>query len=71
MAGTEFAFPSEGPGRMPYKRGMTLRDYFACEALKVAIVMADKLYQNQETWEAEDYASEAYKITDEMLKQRL
>ena len=50
--------------------GMTLRDWFAGQALSIIPTLADKYYQNPETWDESAFANAAYKIADAMLAER-
>ena len=58
------AFPSHGSMGEVAHEGMTLRDYFAGQAIASTLPMPGGMY------EAADYASLAYKMADEMLKAR-
>lgn len=49
---------------------MTLRDYFAGQALLITPQIAKDVWQNEVTWGSKDYASVAYEIADELLKLR-
>lgn len=56
------AFPPSNPG---YAHGMTLRDYFAAQALSGLISTEANL-----SLKPNDWAKEAYMIADAMLKAR-
>lgn len=65
------AFPYTDENNADYKRGMTLRDYFANSAMQAYI--ADHLQYKREGkngWTIEDMTDSAYVIADAMLKQR-
>tara|TARA_R110000824_G_scaffold6935_8_gene31817 strand:+ start:6963 stop:7211 length:249 start_codon:yes stop_codon:yes gene_type:complete len=68
MRGAEQTIYNQTPHDL--SEGMTLRDYFAAKALSIIPTIANSFYQNIETWEANDYARESYKIADAMLKAR-
>ena len=63
------AFPTESEAQTDYAtwrhEGMTLRDYFAGEALK-------DICSNPDSWgpSPRQFAEQAYLIADEMLKER-
>jgi len=67
------AFPVVGNSKEQnyLQEGMTLRDYFAAKALTVIPFMAEKVFQNENSWSEKEIADEAYRIADEMLKTRL
>jgi hypothetical protein len=58
------AFPT-GTGVTPYNPGMTLRDYFAAEAMKCIDELKTKPYSNLDST-----AKIAYQMADAMLKAR-
>ena len=55
------AFPT-GDGMAPYNPGMTLRDYFAAEAMKTFVGREDTTFATD--------ARQAYEAADAMLKAR-
>lgn len=57
------AFPVAGPYG-PFERGMSLRDYFAGEAL------AHILVNDSHAWKAREIARGAYDLADAMLAAR-
>ena len=60
---TPLAFPYSGVGdELNYSKGMTLRDYFAAEAMQGLIA-------NNST-DAQEIAQAAYIVADAMLKRR-
>ena len=73
----EPAFPT-GTGVTPYKSGMTLRDYFAAQALPTAVQINTMQYnmESKKEWYWDDEedaafaASVAYKLADAMLQER-
>jgi len=68
---TEPAFPT-GTGVTPYKSGMTLRDYFAAQAMPA--LMASFLAKDLDLLDPHDWmdglAMDAYSMADAMMKQR-
>jgi hypothetical protein len=68
---TEPAFPT-GTGVTPYKSGMSLRDYFAAQALPA--LMASFLAKDLDLLDPHDWmdglAMDAYSMADAMIKQR-
>ena len=62
------AFPAAVPDNAFYEIGMTLRDYFAAKALSGILppIMSDECHR----WKPEDFAREAYAISDAMLVER-
>ena len=52
------------------RSGMSLRDYFACQALNIIPTIAKEIYENIETWTPKHFAIEAYIIADEMIEAR-
>ena len=68
---TEPAFPT-GTGVTPYKSGMSLRDYFAAQALPA--LMASFLAKDLDLLDPHDWmdglAMDAYSMADAMMKQR-
>ena len=68
---TEPAFPT-GTGVTPYKSGMSLRDYFAAQALPA--LMASFLAKDLDLLDPRDWmdglAMDAYSMADAMMKQR-
>jgi hypothetical protein len=68
---TEPAFPT-GTGVTPYKSGMTLRDYFAAEAMKPltqSFLDKDMDMLDPNGW-MDGLAMDAYSMADAMLKAR-
>jgi hypothetical protein len=67
------AFPASDMFEREDRKGMDLRDYFASDAMK-GMISAGTWFTGR-TWEslramANDYATEAYVIADEMMKAR-
>jgi hypothetical protein len=71
---SEQAFPSDGyvdertGDRWNVASGMTLRDYFAAKALQG--MLASEGYEDRMNVTIPDYASDAYRYADAMLKAR-
>ncbi len=65
--------PKESTGQkekqMETPLNVSLRQWYAGQALKIIPHIARDVYQNQETWSSNCYASEAFKIADAMIKQ--
>jgi hypothetical protein len=64
------AFPGT-PATPEWREGMTLRDYFAAKAMQG--IMSEYLSKGRGNGNWSDYdmiAKEAYRVADEMLKQR-
>ncbi len=58
---------------MGHVHGMSLRDYFAGQAIVALIVSADRAFQERYTQEAptiREVVSDAFRYADEMLAQR-
>lgn len=47
-----------------------LRDYIAIKALSVVPFMAEKIFQNEGSWDEKSIANEAYRIADAMLNEK-
>ncbi|HHR5887167.1 TPA: hypothetical protein ACS7WW_003600 [Providencia alcalifaciens] len=69
------AFPASGHPDMQFvaQEGMQLRDYFAAKALNAVIIgiyneaTSQGVYHN---WSEDEFATEAYKLADAILKAR-
>ena len=67
------AFPIPATELHGTNTGMTLRDYFAAKALNAVIIgiyneaTSQGVYHN---WSEDEFATEAYKLADAMLKAR-
>jgi len=76
MSGTDKnppAFPVfPEPGVCSGTNGMTLRDYFAAQAMQaiLSVVVADSL-SSDESWDPSQVAVDAYVAADHMLAERM
>ena len=59
--------PSGAARAISVEYGMTLRDYFAAQALSTAVGYSD---QDLSTWTPQDFARHAYALADAMLAER-
>lgn len=64
------AFPYTDENNADYKRGMTLRDYFANSAMQGILSANTEAFSNGMGINFKNLAIESYQIADEMLKQR-
>jgi len=70
------AFPVPGLSNLPNEgflhpmSGMTLRDYFAAEAMKGMLSGHFSHYGHEDYWPHDQVASEAYEMADAMIKER-
>jgi hypothetical protein len=65
------AFPAQTMGGLGYTTGMTLRDYFAAEAMKPLIenFLRNELHLQENDW-MEGLSMDAYSMADAMLSER-
>lgn len=72
MSGDDKAFPSpdwNGDWKGPHAfHGMSLRDYFAGQALIGILSTPRTVFEGFASWNR--YAEESYKLADEMMKER-
>jgi hypothetical protein len=68
--GPAFPLQSIGPDFAPGYAGMTLRDYFAAQALHIAWSAYNEGYTGQTECVDQSIAHHAYMIADAMLKAR-
>ena len=68
--GPAFPLQSIGPDFTPGYAGMSLRDYFAAEAMQGLVSGHFAKYGHEDYWPRPEIASEAYEIADAMIAAR-